>query len=96
MRVIPGDPESSYLIQKLEGARDRRRTDAATRGPYLTAGQIAIIRRWTELGASERLILAKRHCISILRSRAHAGASPRSATTPAQDDDPDRDLNLAA
>lgn len=50
--VIPGDPGNSYLIHKLEGAP----TIAGVRmprgaGPFLTAGQISIIRRWIELGA---------------------------------------------
>jgi len=52
VRVIPGDPSGSYIIQNLEGARgifgERM---PRTGGPYLTAGQIAIIRRWIELGA---------------------------------------------
>jgi hypothetical protein len=50
--VVPGDPDASYLIHKLEGAADI----AGTRmprgsGPYLTSGQMQIIRRWIELGA---------------------------------------------
>jgi len=50
--VVPGDPNSSYLIQKLEGSP----TIAGARmprnaGPFLTAGQISIIRRWIQLGA---------------------------------------------
>lgn len=52
VRVIPGDPSGSYIIQKLEGAPgivgERM---PRTGGPYLTANQIAIIRRWIELGA---------------------------------------------
>ena len=50
--MAPGDPENSYLIHKLEGrpgivgVRMPRGT-----GPFLTAGQITIIRRWIELGA---------------------------------------------
>ncbi len=52
IRVIPGDPERSYLIHKLEG----RPTIVGERmprgvGPYLTPGQISVIRRWIELGA---------------------------------------------
>ena len=50
--VIPGDPDASYLVHKLEGAS----TIAGTRmprssGPYLTEGQMSVIRRWIELGA---------------------------------------------
>jgi hypothetical protein len=52
VRVIPGDPENSYLIHKLEG----RSTIAGQRmprttGPFLTQGQIAVIKRWIALGA---------------------------------------------
>lgn len=51
-RVIPGDPENSYIIHKVEG-----RTDIAGRRmpiggpPFLTDGQILILRRWIALGA---------------------------------------------
>ena len=49
--VIPGDPESSYLVRKLEG-RDINLARMPQNGPpYLTSGQILIIRRWIELGA---------------------------------------------
>lgn len=50
--VVPGDADNSYLIKKLEGAPDIvgvRMPRSA--GPYLTAGQITIIRRWIALGA---------------------------------------------
>jgi hypothetical protein len=53
VRVLPGDPDNSYLIQKLEGTPgivgERM---PRTGGPYLTSGQISIIRRWIELGAN--------------------------------------------
>ena len=53
IRVIPGDPDNSYLIQKLEGTPgivgERM---PRTSGPFLTDGQISIIRRWIELGAN--------------------------------------------
>ena len=53
VRVIPGDPNGSYLVQKLEGAPgivgDRM---PRTGGPFLTESQIRIIRQWIELGAN--------------------------------------------
>jgi hypothetical protein len=52
VRVVPGDPDNSYILQKLEGAPGIvgvRMPRGA--GPYLTAGQISIIRRWIQLGA---------------------------------------------
>jgi len=52
IRVVPGDPDNSYLIHKLEGSASisgaRMPRNA---GPFLTAGQISIIRRWIQLGA---------------------------------------------
>lgn len=51
IRVIPGDPDGSYLIQKLEGAPEIFGDRMPQFGPYLTTGQIAVIRRWIELGA---------------------------------------------
>lgn len=49
--VIPGDPESSYLVRKLEG-RDINGLRMPRNGPpYLTDGQITVIRRWIEIGA---------------------------------------------
>lgn len=51
LRVAAGDPENSYLLHKLEGRTDIMGNRMPTRGPYLSDGQISIIRRWIELGA---------------------------------------------
>jgi hypothetical protein len=52
VRVIPGDAEGSYLIHKLEGASDIKGVRMPFSGPpYLTDGQIAIIKRWIAIGA---------------------------------------------
>jgi hypothetical protein len=51
VRVAPGDPDNSYLIHKLEGRTDIIGNRMPTRGPYLSEGQIAIVRRWIQLGA---------------------------------------------
>ena len=50
-RVVPGDPENSYLIHKLEGRTGIVGVRMPLGGPYLTDGQIRVIRRWIELGA---------------------------------------------
>ncbi len=52
IRVIPGDPENSYLIHKLEG----RAGIVGARMPlasaaFLTDGQILILKRWIAVGA---------------------------------------------
>jgi hypothetical protein len=51
VRVVPGNPDASYLVQKIEGAPDIVGDRMPQRGPFLTPGQILIIRRWIELGA---------------------------------------------
>lgn len=51
-RVKPGDPDGSYLIQKLEGRAGITGRRMPFNGPpYLTDGQILILRRWIEIGA---------------------------------------------
>jgi len=50
-RVVPGDPEHSYIIHKLEGRSDIVGVRMPNGGPYLSDGQILVIRRWIELGA---------------------------------------------
>jgi len=52
IRVIAGDPENSYLIHKLEGRADILGVRMPRgNGPFLTEGQIRILKRWIELGA---------------------------------------------
>lgn len=52
LRVAPGDPENSYIIHKLEGRSDIVGLRMPRSGPpYLTDGQIRIIKRWIEIGA---------------------------------------------
>jgi hypothetical protein len=50
--VIPGDPDNSYLVQKLEGDSSIVGKRMPRSGPpYLTSGQLLVIRRWIQLGA---------------------------------------------
>ena len=52
IRVIPGDPDNSYLIHKIEGRPGIvGQRMPRTNGPFLTDGQISIIKRWIEEGA---------------------------------------------
>jgi hypothetical protein len=52
-RVIPGDADNSYLVRKLEGASDITGLRMPRNsGPFLTTGQMAIIRRWINEGAA--------------------------------------------
>jgi hypothetical protein len=50
LRVAPGNPDASYLIQKLEGhAAVGARMPFG--GPYLDTATIAVIRQWITAGA---------------------------------------------
>jgi hypothetical protein len=51
IRVIPGDPDNSILIRKLEGTPGTAGLRMPVGGPFLTSGQIQIIRRWIAEGA---------------------------------------------
>ena len=52
IRVIPGDPENSYLVQKIEGRPGIVGNRMPNGGPpFLTDGQILILKRWIALGA---------------------------------------------
>lgn len=52
VRVIPGNPDDSYLVQKLLGTAGIVGRRMPQNGPpYLTDGQILILKRWIEVGA---------------------------------------------
>ena len=51
LRVAPGNPDASYLVHKLEGRAGIGGVRMPLNGPYLTDGQIRVIKRWIELGA---------------------------------------------
>lgn len=51
VRVIPGDADNSYLVQKVLGTAGIAGARMPIGGPYLSDGQIFILRRWIERGA---------------------------------------------
>lgn len=52
IRVVPGNVDASYLIQKLEGRTGIVGVRMPQNGPpYLTPGQMQVIKRWIETGA---------------------------------------------
>ena len=52
LRVVPGDPENSYIVQKVEGRSGIVGLRMPFSGPpFLSDGQILILKRWIELGA---------------------------------------------
>ena len=52
IRVVPNDPENSYLVHKVEGQPGIFGNRMPNNGPpFLSAGQVLILRRWIEIGA---------------------------------------------
>jgi hypothetical protein len=50
--VVPGDPDNSYLVKKLEGHSDiAGQRMPRGNGPFLTEGQMIVIKRWIREGA---------------------------------------------
>ncbi len=50
--VAPGDPDNSYLVHKIEGRNTIGGLRMPQSGPpYLTDGQILVIKRWIAIGA---------------------------------------------
>ena len=52
IRVVPGDPDASFIIQKLQGTQTLgdRMPDG---GPYLTTATVNVIRQWIQNGAPQ-------------------------------------------
>jgi hypothetical protein len=52
IRVIPGDADNSYLIHKVLGLPDITGRRMPFNGPpFLTDGQVLIMKRWIQIGA---------------------------------------------
>ena len=51
MRVAPGDPDNSYIVQKIEGTAAAGGRMPANGPPYLSIETIAAIRQWITDGA---------------------------------------------
>ncbi len=52
IRIVPGDPENSYTVQKLEGRPGIVGLRMPFSGqPFLAEGQMLILKRWIEIGA---------------------------------------------
>jgi len=51
LRVKPGDPDNSYMVQKIEGAASISGVRMPFGGPYLPQSTIDVIRTWVSNGA---------------------------------------------
>jgi hypothetical protein len=87
LRVKPGDPDNSYIIQKLEGhaAVGAQMPDGCpTSQPCLTTSTIAFIRQWITNGAPPSATAATVHAAAPLAitSIVPDGVEPVSASPP--------------
>jgi len=55
LRVKAGDPDSSYIIQKLEGSPGISGVQMPFGGPYLPQSTIDVIRAWIAAGAAQSM-----------------------------------------
>lgn len=53
LRVKPGDPDSSYIIRKLQGAAGITGEQMPLGGPYLPQATIDVIKQWIAAGAAK-------------------------------------------
>jgi len=51
--VVPGDPDASFLIQKLQGADGLLGERMPDGGPYLSTATVNVIRQWIQDGAPQ-------------------------------------------
>jgi methionine-rich copper-binding protein CopC len=80
-RVTPADPDSSYLIQKLEGhAAVGERMPLG--GPYLSDATIAFVRQWIANGAPPAGTVAASHASLAIKSIVPDESEPVSASPP--------------
>jgi len=87
MRVKPGDPDNSYIIQKLEGhaaVGSQMPFGCPTTQPCLTTSTIAFIRQWITDGAQPSAAAATVHAAAPLAvtSVVPDGGEPVSAPPP--------------
>jgi len=61
LRVKPGDPDNSYMVQKIEGAPGISGVRMPFGGPYLPQSTIDVIRTWITNGAQPSAAAATQH-----------------------------------
>ena len=61
LRVKPGDPDNSYMVQKIEGAPGISGVRMPFGGPYLPQSTIDVIRTWITNGAQQSATATQHH-----------------------------------
>jgi methionine-rich copper-binding protein CopC len=82
MRVKPGDPADSYLIQKLQGSSGIVGVQMPFGGPYLPQATIAFIQQWITNGAPQATAAAGT-ATSVAHEQSQLAVLEVTATMPA-------------
>jgi hypothetical protein len=81
LRVSPGDPDHSYLVQKIEGhASVGARMPLG--GPYLSQSTIDVIRQWITDGAQRTTAAAPAKSFAVATSMPSSGDQLETSPTP--------------
>jgi hypothetical protein len=76
LRVSPGDPDSSYLLRKLEGAPGISGAQMPFGGPYLPQATLDVIRQWIAAGAPRSGSASLEAAVKAVQMFAVAVTSP--------------------
>lgn len=77
LRVQPGDPDSSYIVRKLQGSSSISGGQMPLGGPYLPQSTIDVIRQWISAGAPKAATAATLEiAVSAVQGFAVTSSSP--------------------
>ena len=80
LRVKPGDPDNSYIVQKIEGAPSISGVRMPFGGPYLPQSTIDVIRTWITNGAQPSTMAASAAAMQHHASFAVEVTAPEEGT----------------
>jgi methionine-rich copper-binding protein CopC len=81
LRIKPGDPDNSYLVQKIEG-HAAVGAQMPFGGPPLPAATIAVIRQWVTDGALQAVAATQPHVFAVTSVAPAAGEVVLGAPAP--------------
>lgn len=81
LRVAAGDPDSSYIIRKLEGAAGISGERMPLGGPYLDQATIDVIRQWITNGAAKAAAASVQATAKAIQRFEVATTSPDNGAT---------------
>ena len=76
LRVMPGDPDESYIVLKLQGSAGIVGGRMPLGGPYLPQPTIDVIRQWITNGAPNSVTMQVNSSLVLREAFAIAGTAP--------------------